>query len=399
MDKVVTLVDSSTFGTDWMTWDSSADREGWVEPGTDCADEKMVPELLSEQIEAADVLILNKIDLAGEEQVKIASKLVKVMNEKAKVFEVNYGGISVRDVIGVPPVDEEDDVDCKDPNCNDSSHSHSHEHAAATHDHSHDNDSSSCSDVTCDDPTHDHSHSHDHDASCTDPTCNDPSHDHSHSHDYTSTSTDQLGITNFVYKRDKPFDSMRLLSVLHTWPVPVKEELDLELLAEAAKEGVSLDGEEKSPFVGVLRSKGYCWMAPTKWNGPTQDSWRHDTAMFWSHAGRHFGVTAAGKWWGTLPKEKMRLYFDNNEKEFERILREDFVTEEFGDRRQEIVFIGANISEEEITAALDECLCTDEEMELYRTELANIGKPSGTKTSSGVKRYKAVSPPPNPDNS
>jgi hypothetical protein len=26
MDKVVTLVDSSTFGTDWMTWDTSGER-------------------------------------------------------------------------------------------------------------------------------------------------------------------------------------------------------------------------------------------------------------------------------------------------------------------------------------------------------------------------------------
>lgn len=422
MDKVVTLVDSSTFGTDWMTWDSSGDREGWVEADDDCAVAKKVPELLSEQIEAADVLVLNKIDLAGEEQVKIASSMVKAMNEKAKVFEVNYGGISVRDVIGVPAVSvvEDDTVDCKDPDCDDSSHSHSHEHAVAhershdhddssscddptcddpTHDHSHSHDhDASCSDPTCNDPTHDHSHSHDHDASCDDPTCNDPTHDHSHSHDH-ATSADQLGISNFVYKRDRPFDSMRLLNVLYLWPVPVKEELDLELLAEAAKEGFSIKGkDEKSPFVGILRSKGFCWMAPTVWNGPAHDLWRHDTAMYWSHAGKHFGVTSAGNWWGTIPKDKMKSLFENNEKEFERILRDDFVTEEFGDRRQEIVFIGANISEDEITATLDECLCTDEEMEFYRTELANIGKPKAKKSSSPVKRFKAVSPPASFDN-
>ncbi len=371
-------------------------REGWVDPNDECAAEKKVPELLSEQIEAADVLVVNKIDLAGEEQVKIASTLLKAMNQKATVFAVNYGDVSVRDIIGAPLVITGHDADCNDPDCTDSSHDHSHSHdhdsscnepgcTDSSHDHSHShNHDASCSDPVCNDPTHDHSHSHNHDASCSDPTCTDPSHDHSHSHNH-STSTDNLGITNFVYKRDRPFNAIRLLSVLHTWPVPVKEELDLALLAEAADDGFSIDGrDEKSPFVGVLRSKGFCWMAPTKWNGPAQDVWRHNTAMYWSHAGKHFGVSTAGKWWGTISKEQMKLFFENNQKEYNRILEQDFVSEEFGDRRQEIVFIGANISEDEITAALDECLCTDEEMETYRGEVTNFEMSTFTTTAKPV---------------
>lgn len=100
-------------------------------------------------------------------------------------------------------------------------------------------------------------------------------------------------------------------------------------------------------------------------------AWRHDTAMYWSHAGKHFGIQSAGKWWGTLGKEDMKPFFEGNMKEYERILREDWVSEEWGDRRQELVFIGAKIDEEDIRAALDECLCTEEEMEMYRAQLRN----------------------------
>ena len=235
MEKVVTLVDSSTFGTDWMSWDTSGDRQGWVDPG-DCEAGRHVPELLSEQIEAADVLIVNKIDLSGEEQVAVASSLARNLNDKALLLETKFGEVSVKQVL------EAEAVDHCDHNEN-------------------------------------HSHSHDHSESCSDPACNDPSHSHSHSHDH-GTSTDNLGITNFVYKSDRPFDPTRLLTVLNKWPVPIKDELDLGQLAQAAQTGYNVgDGMEKSPFVGVLRSKGFCWMAPTKWSGANEDSWRHNTAM------------------------------------------------------------------------------------------------------------------------
>lgn len=389
MDKVVTLVDSSTFGTDWMTWDSFG--------------EKMVPELLAEQVEAADVLVINKIDLAGEEQVAVASSLARVMNKKAGIFETKFGEISVKEVLQfkneVDDDDEGDDCDghdhghdhgheeehelvAADSNHSGHSHSHSHEHNVEScndpgctdksHSHSHDHQGEACNDPACTDATHTHSHSHDHQGeACNDPGCTDPSHNHSHQ----STSTANLGIRNFVYKSDRPFNLTKLLNVLNQWPVPIKEELDLGQLAEAAERGCSMDdegNEQKSPFVGVLRSKGFCWMAPTRWTGEKDDVWRHNTAMYWSHAGKHFGISTAGKWWGSNTKEQMKSYFGNNMKEYDRILQEDFVTEEFGDRRQEIVFIGVNINEEEITKALDECLCSDEEMEVYRQQVRSV---------------------------
>ena len=269
------------------------------------------------------------------------------------------------------------DVECKDP-------SHSHSHDSKSHDH----------EAECTDPSHSHSHSHDHDdgEACTDPNCTDTGHSHTHSHDHQSTHADNLGITNFVYKSDRPFNPSRLLGVLNNWPVPIKEELDLGELAEASLDGYDVDGEEeenRSPFVGVLRSKGFCWMSPTKWIGVNEDVWRHNTAMYWSHAGKHFGISTAGKWWATISKDKMKAIFVSNEKEYNRIIEEDFVTDEFGDRRQEIVFIGANIDEDEITKVLDECLCTDDEMEVYRQQLLNFEE---SRYTVGARKVKSVVP-------
>ena len=315
MDKIVTLVDASTFGTDWMTWDTSGDRDGWVDP-EDCEAGKKVPELLAEQVEAADVLVINKVDLAGEEQVAIASGLARVLNKDARLFETKFGEMSVKEVLQSPKVEKaaKEEKDCIEPGCTDATHDHSHSNDHAedcadtactdathdhshsndhgedcadtkctdpTHDHSHDNDHEEpCAETACTDPTHDHSHSHEHTEACADPVCTDPTHDHSHTHEHKSTSADKLGITNFVYSSDRPFNPSKLLSVLNKWPVPIKEELDLGQLAEAADGGYSIDGnDEKSPFVGVLRSKGFCWMAPTKWIGANDDVWRHNTAM------------------------------------------------------------------------------------------------------------------------
>lgn len=98
---------------------------------------------------------------------------------------------------------------------------------------------------------------------------------------------------------------------------------------------------------------------------------------------KHFGITSAGKWWGTLTKEQMKPYFANNMKEYDRIMSEDWQSEEWGDRRQELIFIGTNLNEADIRAKLDECLCTSEEMEIYRAQVRNMLEASLSKTAMG----------------
>ena len=319
--------------------------------------------------------------------VKVASSLAKSINKDAVMEEVEYGRVTPRQILRqlVPDSKNEeggedshahshdhDAVACKDPGCTDTGHSHSHDHDA----------SASCKDPDCNDPSHSHDHDHDHDEACNDPDCTDTSHSHSHSH---ATSTDSLGIVNFVYKANKPFNTRKLMTVLNKWPVPIKDELDLSLLEEAQRDGYEVEENigENSPFIGVLRSKGFAWFAPTRWSGPNDDVWRHDTAMFWSHAGKHFGISSSGKWWGTISKEQMKKYFKEDLTEYNRILSEDFVSDEFGDRRQEIVFIGINVDEEEITRTLDDCLLTEKGMDRYRQELRNYMNTILTSPESG----------------
>jgi G3E family GTPase len=162
--------------------------------------------------------------------------------------------------------------------------------------------------------------------------------------------------------------------------------LDLTLLRQAAQEGYSMrnskeDNDDKSPFVGVLRSKGFMWMSPVAWIRESNekdeimedDSWRHDTAMYWSHAGRHLGITEAGRWWSSVgSRETMKQFFAHDPAEYDRVLREDYVSEEFGDRRQELVFIGVALQQEAICNALNDCLLTELEMERYRSQVQAI---------------------------
>jgi G3E family GTPase len=220
--RIVTLVDAGTFGTDYLTWDMAGERKDWVDPGDDCAANRKVAELLAEQVEAADLILVNKVDLASGEEIKTASTVARALNEKAEMVQVEFGVISPMQILGIlgktVPKENEDshshghaehDAEaCEDTACTDESHDHSHghnEHAAEA----------ACEDTACTDPSHDHSHSSEHSAeACEDTACTDPTHDHSHSSNKHSTSTDELGISSFVFKAPAPFNSGRLMKLL-----------------------------------------------------------------------------------------------------------------------------------------------------------------------------------------
>ena len=81
-------------------------------------------------------------------------------------------------------------------------------------------------------------------------------------------------------------------------------------------------------------------------------------SFYWSHAGAHFEMKAAGRWWSAMTEDML------GDVGIPEDVLEDF-SGPWGDRRQEIVFIGVGLEQEKIVSLLDSCLLTEEEMEKY----------------------------------
>ena len=155
----------------------------------------------------------------------------------------------------------------------------------------------------------------------------------------------------------------RLIQLVQRWPLPKKEMLSLDSIAAPGAAALTddPDGSMDPTFASVLRSKGTAWLDSS-----------HRVKATWSHAGRHFLLTPEGVWWAALPEPVMRSCLSGSPPdgssapvtpayELERAVFDGPA----GDRRQEIVFIGTNLDESKLTAALDSCLATDQEMAEY----------------------------------
>jgi G3E family GTPase len=129
--------------------------------------------------------------------------------------------------------------------------------------------------------------------------------------------TAEYGIASFVYRARVPFHPARFWALL----------------------------QDPATWLGVLRSKGFFWLAS-----------RSRVAGLWSHAGGSASCEAAGMWYAALPEDEWP-----DEDEAREQLRADWV-EPWGDRRQELVFIGTDVDESELRAKLDDALLTETEL-------------------------------------
>jgi G3E family GTPase len=140
--------------------------------------------------------------------------------------------------------------------------------------------------------------------------------------------SEEFGITNFVYRARRPFHPARFYAFIN------------------------------SDLPSVIRAKGYFWLATRM---PWAGSWHLADSI-----GRH---EAAGFWFAAVPEERWPA-----DPEWRAGVRKLWQGEH-GDRRQELVFIGIEIDEAGLRAALDACLLTNAEWRVGPRAWARLSDP------------------------
>ncbi|MBO9532376.1 MAG: GTP-binding protein [Solirubrobacteraceae bacterium] len=128
--------------------------------------------------------------------------------------------------------------------------------------------------------------------------------------------TEEYGVRSFVFRADRPFHPTRLHAAM------------------------------TAGFAGVRRSKGFAWLAT-----------RHDLAAEWSLAGRVMSIGPAGTWWAAVGEAERAAWFAQMDPADVPDLGG-----RFGDRRQELVFIGDGMDEPAIRRHLEACLLREDEL-------------------------------------
>lgn len=143
--------------------------------------------------------------------------------------------------------------------------------------------------------------------------------------------TEAYGIGSFVYRTPQPFDAEKFWAFLHA----------------------------PENFAGVLRSKGFFWVAA-----------EHRVAYEWAQAGGVSDVSPSGLWWAATPPEDWPEVEDG-----ERPDQDPSWDARFGDRQQELVFIGQRLDEPGLRQRLDACLLDPELASGDRAAWAQLGNP------------------------
>ncbi|TAH27141.1 MAG: GTP-binding protein [Cytophagales bacterium] len=256
LDTLVTVVDAFNFYKDFCSADTIASRSL-----NDDEDTRPIVNLLTDQIEFADVVIINKIDLVNPQFAKELEAVIKKLNPSCKTITSSFGKVPLKEVLNTQLFDMEK--------------------AAGTQ-------------AWLDELNNKH-----------------------------TPESETYGITSFVFRARAPFHPERFAKYVH---------------------------QDFPPE--IIRSKGIFWLAS-----------RPDNALNWGQAGGSLRADSAGVWWDSLDKKERMLhptFLENREMILERW------DEVYGDRMNEIVIIGQNINEEQITKELQACLCTDKEYLMYK---------------------------------
>ena len=101
LDTMVTVVDANNFEQDFESLDRLTDRG--QEVGTD--DVRSIVDLLVDQIEFADVILLNKIDTVDLEKKARIIASIKAINSRAELIESTHGKIDPKSILSTQRFD------------------------------------------------------------------------------------------------------------------------------------------------------------------------------------------------------------------------------------------------------------------------------------------------------
>lgn len=95
LDTMVTVVDANRFWHDFSSGESLLDRK----EAMDQFDTREVVDLLIDQIEFANVIVLNKADLVEEESAQELTAVLQKLNPEAKIINSSYGRVELNEIL------------------------------------------------------------------------------------------------------------------------------------------------------------------------------------------------------------------------------------------------------------------------------------------------------------
>ncbi|MDP3494089.1 MAG: GTP-binding protein [Hyphomonadaceae bacterium] len=248
LDTMVTVVDAVTLAEQY----NSRDELKSLAQARDENDPRSLVELLVDQIEFADVIVLNKVTAAGPDRTLQARRIIETLNPGARLIEADNSNVDLSRVLGTGLFDFEQ--------ARRKARWFQELHNFSAH----------------------------------------------------TPESQTYGISSFTYRAHAPFHADRLRRVL------------------------------TSSLPGVIRAKGHFWVAS-----------QPNLALEFSLAGAMTSFKSHGIWWAAAPRHT----WPRDSASLARI--RDGWHEQFGDRKQLLVFIGTGIDADALRSALDSCLLTD----------------------------------------
>lgn len=334
VDTMVTVVDAFRFFSEFDTAEFLQDRFGREEVPEE--DQRTISDLFADQIEFANVIIVNKVDVVDKKTLGRVKAYVKTLNPTAKIIESKFSKVNVKEMLNTGVFNIAEAI--ASPGWLRSLH-----------------------EMTVMDVQ-------------------------GRKRVAPKPETLEYGIGSFVYRARRPFDPLKLYRLIEGKFILLQEEPedeeddededdededDIASNADSASDEntasagsdsdkMTDDGDDKPPmsdkeilakkkaspyFSGLHRSKGIFWLATRPFQMGS-----------WSTAGAMLTLGSEMPWFCCVPEEDWGADADTV-----AAIRKDFEGE-WGDRRQELVFIGEGLDVAGLTKMLDACLLSRAEM-------------------------------------